>query len=103
MRQFLENLILTDKPRHTAPPPRRPSPCSSRPVIASQSAHADGNGFKIQLETVTLGGRIALRIASEKTNNQLGHSNGWRVEARLPFVSRFFRDRQSLRDTHCVC
>jgi len=29
-------------------------------------AHADGNGFNIQLETVPLDGRIALRVASEK-------------------------------------
>ena len=29
-------------------------------------AHADGNGFNIQLETVALDGRIALRVATEK-------------------------------------
>jgi hypothetical protein len=35
--------------------------------IGSAWAHADGNGFNIQLETVPLDGRISLRIASEKT------------------------------------
>jgi hypothetical protein len=30
-------------------------------------AHADGNGFNIQLETVPLDGCIALRVTSEKT------------------------------------
>jgi len=34
--------------------------------IASAWAHADGNGFNIQLETVPLDGRVALRIATEK-------------------------------------
>jgi hypothetical protein len=34
--------------------------------IGSAWAHADGNGFNIQLETVPLDGRIALRVASEK-------------------------------------
>jgi hypothetical protein len=29
-------------------------------------AHADGNGFNIQLETVPLDGRVALRIATGK-------------------------------------
>jgi len=28
----------------------------------------DGNGFNIQLETVPLDGRLALRVASEKSN-----------------------------------
>jgi len=35
--------------------------------IGSALAHADGNGFNIQLETIPLDGRIALRVASEKT------------------------------------
>ena len=35
--------------------------------IGSAWAHADGNGFNIQLETVPLDGRITLRIASEKS------------------------------------
>ena len=35
--------------------------------IGSAWAHADDNGFNIQLETVPLDGRIALRIASEKS------------------------------------
>lgn len=34
--------------------------------IGSAWAHADGNGFNIQLETVPLDGRVALRIATEK-------------------------------------
>ena len=34
--------------------------------IGSAWAHADGNGFNIQLETVPLDGRIALRVASDK-------------------------------------
>ena len=34
--------------------------------IGSAWAHADGNGFNIQLETVPLDGRIVLRVASEK-------------------------------------
>ena len=34
--------------------------------IGSAWAHADSNGFNIQLETVPLDGRITLRIASEK-------------------------------------
>jgi hypothetical protein len=34
--------------------------------IGSAWAHADGKGFNIQLETVPLDGRIALRVASEK-------------------------------------
>lgn len=34
--------------------------------IGSACAHADGNGFNIQLETVPPDGRIALRVASEK-------------------------------------
>jgi len=32
--------------------------------IGSAWAHADGNGFNIQLETVPLDGRVALRVAS---------------------------------------
>ena len=35
--------------------------------IGSAWAHKDGKGFKIQLETVPLDGRIALRVASERT------------------------------------
>jgi hypothetical protein len=35
--------------------------------IGSAWAHADGNGFNIQLETVPLDGRIALRVVTEKT------------------------------------
>jgi hypothetical protein len=34
--------------------------------IGSAWPHADGNGFKIQIETVPLDGRITLRVASEK-------------------------------------
>ena len=34
--------------------------------IGSAWAHADGNGFNIQLETVPLNGPVALRIATEK-------------------------------------
>jgi hypothetical protein len=30
-------------------------------------AHADGNGFNIQIETVPLDGRITLRITTERT------------------------------------
>ena len=33
--------------------------------IGSAWAHADGNGFNIQLECVPLDGRITLRVASE--------------------------------------
>jgi len=35
--------------------------------IGAAWAHADGNGFNIQIETVPLDGRITLRIPSEKT------------------------------------
>jgi hypothetical protein len=35
--------------------------------IGSAWAQANGNGFNIQLETVPLDGRFALRVASEKT------------------------------------
>jgi len=35
--------------------------------IGSAWAHADGNGFNIQIETVPLDGRITLRVAAEKT------------------------------------
>jgi hypothetical protein len=35
--------------------------------IASVWAHADGNGFNIQLETILLDGHIALRVISEET------------------------------------
>ena len=34
--------------------------------IGSAWAHADGNGFNVQLECVPLDGRITLRVASEK-------------------------------------
>lgn len=34
--------------------------------IGSAWAHADANGFNIQLEGVPLDGRITLRVASEK-------------------------------------
>ena len=34
--------------------------------IGSAWAHADGNGFNIQIEAVPLDGRITLRVASEK-------------------------------------
>jgi len=30
-------------------------------------AHADGNGFNLQIETVPLSGRITLRVASENS------------------------------------
>ena len=33
--------------------------------IGAAWAHADGNGFNIQIETLPLAGRIPLRIASE--------------------------------------
>jgi hypothetical protein len=35
--------------------------------IGSAWAHADGQGFNIQIETVPLDGRISLRVPSEKT------------------------------------
>ena len=35
--------------------------------IGAAWAHADGNGFNIQIETLPLDGRITLRIASEKS------------------------------------
>jgi hypothetical protein len=35
--------------------------------IGAAWAHADGNGFNIQIETVPLDGRITLRVASEKS------------------------------------
>jgi len=38
---------------------------SYRIRIGGAWAHADSNGFNIQLETVPLDGRITLRIASE--------------------------------------
>jgi hypothetical protein len=34
--------------------------------IGSAWAHADGNGFNIQLDVAPLDGRITLRLASEK-------------------------------------
>lgn len=34
--------------------------------IGSAWAHADGQGFNVQLEVVPLDGRIVLRVASEK-------------------------------------
>ncbi len=34
--------------------------------IGSAWAHADGQGFNIQLEVAPLDGRVALRVASEK-------------------------------------
>ena len=34
--------------------------------IGSAWAHADGNGFNVQLECVPLDGRITLRVATEK-------------------------------------
>jgi hypothetical protein len=34
--------------------------------IGSAWAHADGNGFNVQLECVPLDGRITLRVVSEK-------------------------------------
>ena len=34
--------------------------------IGAAWAHADGNGFNIQLESVPLDGRITLRVVSEK-------------------------------------
>lgn len=34
--------------------------------IGSAWAHADGNGFNIQIEVVPLDGRITLRVATEK-------------------------------------
>lgn len=35
--------------------------------IGNAWAHADGQGFNIQIETVPLDGRITLRVPSEKT------------------------------------
>lgn len=35
--------------------------------IGAAWAHADGKGFSIQIETLPLDGRIALRLPSEKT------------------------------------
>ena len=35
--------------------------------IGAAWANADGNGFNIQIENLTLDGRITLRIASEKS------------------------------------
>ena|ERR1039457_2867556 len=58
--------------------------------IGSARAHADGNGFNIQLETVPLDGRIAYVSLPKKPNNQLGHSNGWRVKAHQPFFGVFY-------------
>jgi hypothetical protein len=34
--------------------------------IGAAWAHADGNGFNVQIECVPLDGRITLRVASEK-------------------------------------
>jgi len=34
--------------------------------IGAALAHADGNGFNVQVETVPLDGRITLRVATEK-------------------------------------
>lgn len=34
--------------------------------IGSAWAHADGNGFNIQVEAVPLDGRISLRVATDK-------------------------------------
>ena len=34
--------------------------------IGAAWAHADGNGFNIQIESVPLDGRITLRVASDK-------------------------------------
>jgi hypothetical protein len=34
--------------------------------IGSAWAHADGNGFNLQIEVVPLDGRITLRVATEK-------------------------------------
>ena len=35
--------------------------------IGAAWAHADGNGFNIQIEALPLDGRISLRVASEKS------------------------------------
>ena len=35
--------------------------------IGSAWAHADGQGFNIQIETMPIDGRITLRIASDKS------------------------------------
>jgi len=40
---------------------------SGRSGCVMVGAHADGNGFNIQIESVPMDARIALRIASEKT------------------------------------
>jgi len=34
--------------------------------IGSAWAHADGNGFNIQIDVVPLGGRITLRVPSDR-------------------------------------
>ena len=54
--------------------------------IGSAWAHADGNGFNIQLETVPLDGRIASASLPKRINNQLCHSTGWRAQSRQPFL-----------------
>ena len=38
--------------------------------IGSAWAHADGKGFNVQLEVVPLDGRISLRLASERKEQQ---------------------------------
>ena len=70
--------------------------------IGSAWAHADGNGFNIQLETVPLDERIVLRVASEKPNNQLRPSNGWRVKARQLFMTTDTGVSKTVRlHSHC--
>ncbi len=48
-------------------------------------------GFNSLLETIPLGGRVALRIATGRPNNQLRHLSGGRAKTRLPlFYDDFF-------------
>lgn len=45
---------------------RTPSHFAYNVRIGTAWAHADGNGFNTQLESIPLDGRIAFRVASEK-------------------------------------
>src|SRR5271169_386141 len=58
-------------------------------------AHADGNGFNLQLETVPLDGRVALRIANGlraclkiARGAVFEQRAGWRCEAALASATR---------------
>ena len=57
----------SNKPTHVAYQVREKSKGESFWTrIGSAWAHADGNGFNIQIDAVPLDGRITLRIPSEK-------------------------------------